>query len=107
MSGAAVRGGSGTGGSAARRTGGTARDTRVPVYRNPVRLLLSASPWRSAWFLAGYVFVTGWVLFAMAFTATVTAAVCAITIVGFPLLVAAAAVLRGCAAVERGGCGRC
>ena len=51
--------------------------TRLRLYRNPLRLLVSASLWRAAWFLAGYVFVIGWVLFAVAFTATVTAAVLA------------------------------
>jgi hypothetical protein len=75
--------------------------TRLPGYRNPVRLLLSASPWRAAWYLAGYVFATGWMLFAAAFTATVTAAVFAITLAGIPLLIAAAEVLRWCAGVER------
>ena len=47
-------------------------------------------------------FVVGWVLFAASFTATVTAAVFAITLAGIPLLVAAAGVLRGGANVERG-----
>ena len=75
--------------------------TRLPGYRNPVRLLISASPWRAAWYLACYVFGTGWVLFSAAFTATVTAAVFAITLAGIPLLIAAAAVLRWCADVER------
>jgi hypothetical protein len=75
--------------------------TRLRLYRNPLRLAVSASPWRAAWYLAVYVFVTGWVLFAVAFTTTVTAAVLAITLAGIPLLVAAAGVLRGCAEVER------
>jgi hypothetical protein len=74
---------------------------RLPLYRNPLRLAFSASPWRAAWFLVAYVFAYGWVLFAAAFTATVTAATVAWTLVGFPLLVAAAAVLRGCASAER------
>jgi len=74
---------------------------RLPRYRNPVRLLLSASPWRAAWYLGGYVFVTGWVLFAAAFAATVTAAAFSITLAGIPLLIAAAQVLRWCAGVER------
>jgi hypothetical protein len=71
------------------------------LYRNPLRFAVSASPWRAAWYLAVYVFVTGWLLFAVAFTTTVTAAVLAITLAGIPLLVAAAGVLRGCAEVER------
>jgi Putative sensor len=75
--------------------------TRLALFGNPLRLLLSASPWRAAWYLSGYVFVTGWVLFTAAFTATVTAAAFAITLAGIPLLIAAAAVLRWCAGVER------
>jgi Putative sensor len=71
------------------------------LYRNPLRLAVSASPWRAAWYLAVYVFVTGWLLFAVALTTTVTAAGLAITLAGIPLLVAAAGVLRGCAEVER------
>jgi hypothetical protein len=75
--------------------------TRLRLYRNPLRLAVSGSPWRAAWYLAADVFVTGWVLFAAAFTTTVTAAVLAITLAGIPLLVAAAGVLRACAEVER------
>ncbi len=45
--------------------------------------------------------VTGWVLFSVALTTTVTAACLAITLAGIPLLVAASGVLRGCANVER------
>jgi hypothetical protein len=81
---------------------GPVRGTRLPLYRNPVRVLLSGSPWRAAWFLGGYVFAVGWLLFSVAFTATATAAVFAITLAGIPLLTAASAVLRGCADVERG-----
>ena len=81
---------------------GPVRGTRLPLYRNPVRVLLSGSPWRAAWFLGGYVFAVGWLLFSVAFTATVTAAVFAVTLAGIPLLTAASAVLRGCADVERG-----
>jgi hypothetical protein len=91
------RPGAGTGAG----TGARGRDSRLRLYVNPLRLLFSASPWRAAWFLAGYVFAVGWTLFAVAFTATVTAAVFAITLAGIPMLVAAAAVLRGCASVER------
>jgi len=77
------------------------RDIRLPLYRNPLRLLFSASLWRAAWFLLVYVFAYGWVLFSAAFTAAVTAAAVAWTLVGFPLLAAAAAVVRGCAHAER------
>jgi len=81
---------------------GPVRGTRLPLYRNPVRVLLSGSPWRAAWFLGVYVFAVGWLLFSVAFTVTATAAVFAITLAGIPLLTAASAVLRGCAEVERG-----
>jgi hypothetical protein len=75
--------------------------TRLRLHRNPLRLAVSAGPWRAAGYLAGYVFVTGWALFSAAFTTTVTAAVCAITLAGIPLLIAAAGVLRWGADVER------
>jgi hypothetical protein len=76
-------------------------NTRLRLYRNPLRLLASADLWRATWYLAGYVFAVGWVLFAVGFTATVTAAAFAITLAGIPLLIAAAEVLRWCADVER------
>jgi Putative sensor len=93
--------GSGAAGGPPRRRG-AAGDTRLRRYRNPLRLLLSASPWLAAGYLAVYVFLTGWALFSAALTATVTAACFAITLAGIPLLAAAAAVLRGCANIERG-----
>jgi Putative sensor len=75
--------------------------TRLNLDRNPLRLLASSGPWRAAWYLAGYVFVTGWVLFSIALTATVSAAALAVTLAGIPLAIAAAAVVRWCATVER------
>jgi hypothetical protein len=98
---AIVRGGPGADGAAARGADARGGGTRLRLFRNPLRLAVSAGPWRSAWYLAGYVFATGWVLFSAAFTATVTAAVFAITLAGIPLLIAAAEVLRWCADVER------
>jgi hypothetical protein len=71
------------------------------LYPNPLRLAVSGSTWRAAGFLAGYVFVAGWLLFAVAFTATVTATAFLITLAGIPLLVGAAGVLHGCASAER------
>jgi hypothetical protein len=79
----------------------TGGGTRLPLSRNPLRLLVSAGLRRAVWYLAGYVFAVGWVLFAAGLTATVTAAVCSITLAGIPLLIAAAEVLRWCADVER------
>jgi Putative sensor len=85
------------GGVPARR----AAPSSLRLYPNPLRQALSGSTWRAAGFLAAYVFVAGWLLFAVAFTATVTAAVFLITLAGIPLLVGAAGVLHGCAAAER------
>jgi hypothetical protein len=82
--------------------GDVCEGTRLRLYRNPLRLLVSAGVWRAAWYLAGYVFAVGWVLFAAGFTATVTAAAFSITLAGIPLLIAAADVLRWGAGVERG-----
>lgn len=79
-------------------------DSLLRLRANPFRLVFSAAPWRAAAYLAGYL-VVSWILFSLAFTASVTAAVLTITIVGLPLLIAAAAVVRGCAAVERGRLG--
>ena len=73
---------------------------RLPLYRNPLRLLLSASLWRSAWFLICYL-VLGWLFFSAVFTAVTVTAVLAITLAGVPLLIATAAVVRGCATAER------
>jgi hypothetical protein len=75
--------------------------TRLPLRGNPLRLAFSPSPWRGAWYLAAYVFVIGWMLFAAAFLAVGVAGLFAVTIAGLPLLTGAAWVLRGCANVER------
>jgi Putative sensor len=75
--------------------------SRLSLRRNPVSLLLSPAPWAAAWYLFSYL-LAGSVLFAVVLTATTTAAVLCVTLLGLPLLVAAAAVVRGCAAVERG-----
>ena len=64
---------------------------RLPLYRNPLRLLLSASLWRSAWFLICYL-VLGWLFFSAVFTAVTVTAVLAITLAGVPLLIATAAI---------------
>lgn len=95
-----------TGGPPGRLDGGAATasgggPTRLRLYRNPLRLAVSASTWRAAWYLIGYVFGTGWLLFAATFPAVTGAAALTVTLAGIPLLVAAAGVLRGCASVER------
>ncbi len=74
--------------------------SRLSLRRNPAGLLLSPAPWAAAWYLFGYL-VTGTVLFAVVLTLTTTAVVLSWTLVGLPLLVAAAAVVRGCAGTER------
>jgi Putative sensor len=56
--------------------------------------------WASAWYLLAYLGVSG-LGFAVAFTAATTAATLGWTLVGLPLMVAAAAAIRGCANVER------
>jgi len=73
---------------------------RLRLRANPVGLLLSPAPWAAAWYLFAYLFI-GTVLFAAVLTATTTAAVLCITLAGLPLLIAAAAVTRGCATTER------
>ena len=75
-------------------------NTRLRLYRNPLRQLVADSTWRAAWFLLAYL-VFGWLLWACVFAATVTTAVLAITLAGIPLLVGTAAVIRGCADAER------
>jgi len=81
---------------------GAPRDEfRLRAPRNPLRLAVSGSLWRSAWFLIVYVFAAGWILFAAGLTASAAAVCCAVTIAGFPVLIGAAGVLRGCAAAER------
>lgn len=75
-------------------------NTRLRLYRNPLRQLVAGSTWRAAWFLLAYL-VWGWLLWAAVFAATLTTVVLAITLVGIPLLVASAGVIRGCANAER------
>jgi hypothetical protein len=75
--------------------------SRLPLYRNPLRLAFSASTWRSARYLLGYLAVS-WVLFSVALSAAVTAAALAFTLLAAPLLLAAAGVVHWCAAAERG-----
>jgi hypothetical protein len=75
-------------------------DTRLPLPRNPIRLVFSASPWRAAGYLLTYLAVSG-VLFAVCLATSGLAALLAVTIAAVPLLIGLAAVIRGCAAAER------
>jgi hypothetical protein len=74
--------------------------SRLRLRRNPIGLVFSASPWRSAGYLASYL-IGGSVLFAVALSTSLIALVLGITVAALPLLVAAAAVIRGCASVQR------
>ena len=80
--------------------GSPALDSRLRVYRNPLRQLVSASTWHASWFLLAYL-VVGWVLFSAVLTAGIVTITLAITLAGIPLLIATAAVIRGCASAER------
>jgi hypothetical protein len=84
----------------ARQAGRRAHDNPLTFYANPLRQAISASTWRSAWFLICYLAVS-WVLFSVALTVSVTAATLAITVVALPLLITAAKVIHWCADVER------
>lgn len=79
---------------------GPPASSRLPLSANPLRLVFSASPWRAAGYLLSYLLVSG-LLFAIVLTASVTTAVLAVTVALVPLLIASAAVIRGCAAVQR------
>ncbi|HUC59843.1 MAG TPA: sensor domain-containing protein [Streptosporangiaceae bacterium] len=76
-------------------------DVRLTLRQNPIRLVFSASLWRAAGFLGSYLLISG-VLFTVALTASVTAAALGFTLAAFPLLIAAAWVVHGCASVQRG-----
>jgi hypothetical protein len=75
-------------------------DSRLTLRHNPIGLIFSASLWRSAGYLGSSLLV-GSLLFAVGLGTSVVAAVLGITVVAVPLLIAAAEVVRGCAAVER------
>jgi Putative sensor len=73
---------------------------RLPHRRNPVRLVFSPGLWAGAGYLLTYLAV-GWALFGVVFAITVASATLSITLAGLPMLIGAAAVVRGCANVER------
>jgi Putative sensor len=75
-------------------------DDRLRLRVNPVRLLFSASPWLAAGYLLTYLVVSG-VLFSVVVTAMTLTAGLAVTVALVPLLIATAAVIRGCAQVGR------
>ena len=75
-------------------------DDRLRIRVNPVRLLFSASPWIAAGYLLAYLIVSV-VLFCVVVTAMTLTAVLAVTVALVPVMIATAAVIRGCAQVER------
>lgn len=76
-------------------------DSRLTLRHNPIGLIFSASLWRSAGYL-GSDLIVGSGLFTVALGTGIVAAVLGFTVVAVPLLIGAAEVIRGCAAVERG-----
>jgi hypothetical protein len=72
----------------------------LSLRRNPVRLALSKAPWSAAWYLLGYLVISG-VLFSIALTVAALGVGLSITLLGIPVLVAAAFMIRWCANVER------
>jgi hypothetical protein len=78
----------------------TGDGSRVPLHRNPLRLVASASPWRSARYLAGHL-TGGTVLGVTSALAAGAGAVAAATVAGLPLLRPAAGAIRFCADAER------
>ena len=72
--------------------------SELSLRRGPIRLVLSRSPWRSVWYLLGYLAV-GWALFAIA--VAVGGAGLSVTLAGLPVLVAAATAIRLCADVRK------
>src|SRR5258707_5001546 len=87
------------GGQMATDTDSLARGS-LRLYLNPLRQAASASTWPATWYLLSYLFV-GRVPFGAVVTPRIAAITLAITLAGLPLLIAAAAVIRGCAAAER------
>jgi hypothetical protein len=74
--------------------------SRIPLYRNPLRLAASASPWRSARYLAGHL-AGGTTLAAASALVTAAGAAAAATVAGISLLRPAAGGIRACADAER------
>jgi Putative sensor len=68
--------------------------------RRALRIAVSAEPWLATAFLASYL-VVGPLLFGASLAVLVTALALSLITVGLPLLVGAAAIVRGCAQVER------
>jgi hypothetical protein len=76
--------------------------SRIPLYRNPLRLAASASPWRSARYLAGHL-AGGTTLAAASALVTAAGATAAATVAGISLLRPAAS--GPAPTPSAGGCG--
>jgi hypothetical protein len=76
------------------------RIDRLVMRRNPVRMFCSAGPWAASAYLASYL-PLGVVCFGGCLVVLIVSGLLNITWLGLPLLIGAAAVLRGCTAVER------
>jgi hypothetical protein len=75
-------------------------DSLIPLGRNPLRLVLSDSPWRSFRYLTGHL-VGGTILGATVALVATAGATAAATVAGLPLLGPAASAVRRCADAER------
>jgi hypothetical protein len=73
---------------------------RLNLRRDPIRLTLSAAPWKSAWYLFSYLFI-GAGLCAITLAVAGVGAGFGVTLAGLPLLIGAASTIRWCANVER------
>jgi hypothetical protein len=74
--------------------------SRLPRYRNPLRMFFSTGPAAATAYLFSYIPV-GAVMFAIVLAAVVVSGTLSIIWIGLPLLVGAAVIVRGCAEVER------
>jgi hypothetical protein len=74
--------------------------TALSLRRNPVSLVFSTSLWVGVGYLFTYLFVA-WGLFAVALIILVGGALLSLTLAGLPVLIAVAALIRGCANFER------
>jgi len=71
------------------------------LRRDPVSLLFSGTLWSSAGYVFGYLLIA-WLLFGVALTIVVGGGLLSLTLIGLPVLIAAAAVIKWCGDFERG-----
>jgi Putative sensor len=79
---------------------GSPQAKKRPLRRNPVSLLFSRTLWASAGYVFAYLIIA-WVLFGVALTIAIGGGLLSVTLIGLPVLIAAAAVIKGCANFER------